>query len=94
MTGRIIVIGTSIIMLVVTLSLMHEVDQKYKDVKIQVSTPLGKCAHPESINALEDMREWMLWDIEEGRMDSMRGVSYLNVFDELIVNLKTTQDVK
>ena len=43
----------------------------------------------EVINDLEDAKEWLMWDMEEGRIDSIHGYSYLRVIDESIDNLQT-----
>lgn len=38
-------------------------------------------------NDLEDAKEWLINDIEEGRVDSERGYAYLMILDESIDNL-------
>ncbi len=43
--------------------------------------------HTETLNTLEDMREWLLWDIEEGRMDST-ATWYLTNLDACIADLR------
>lgn len=34
-------------------------------------------SHSEAINTLDDLTEWIEWDIAEGRTDSVVGYSYL-----------------
>ena len=41
----------------------------------------------ETINNLEDVKEWMISDMEQGYMDSTRTQTYIKVIDESIVNL-------
>ena len=41
----------------------------------------------ETINNLEDMREWMESDIEQNYVASIHGATYLQVIDESIINL-------
>jgi len=43
----------------------------------------------EVINDLEDAKEWLLSDMEEGRIDSTHGYTYLMILDESIDNLIT-----
>jgi len=41
----------------------------------------------ETINNLEDMREWVEWDMSQGRLDSVSAHSYFTVIDASIFNL-------
>ena len=43
--------------------------------------------HYETLNTLEDMREWILWDIEEGKIDST-ATWYLTNLDACIADLR------
>jgi len=45
-------------------------------------------AHREAINTLEDVTEWILWDIEEGRTDSATGYSYIDNLEQVIIEIK------
>ena len=52
--------------------------------------PVNTTAHwdrAETINNLEDVREWMISDMEQGYLDSTRTQTYIRVIDESIVNL-------
>jgi len=39
--------------------------------------------HREVENTIEDMKEWMIWDIQEGRIDSTIGATYVYNLDNL-----------
>ncbi|MHA2039151.1 MAG: hypothetical protein ACW98X_22215 [Promethearchaeota archaeon] len=44
--------------------------------------------HIEPINTLEDMIEWMQWDIEQGAVDSIVGVLYIENMERTIQQLR------
>lgn len=50
--------------------------------------PVSHVSHWESINTIADMREWMLWDIEEGRIDTTRGLLYIEAFGSVLEDLR------
>ena len=43
--------------------------------------------HFETINTLEDVREWVEWDIQEGYTDSLRGYTYIHNIDQVLNNI-------
>ena len=45
----------------------------------------------ETINSLEDMKEYMEWDLSEGRIDSSSAESYFLILDESLINLYKTK---
>jgi hypothetical protein len=44
-------------------------------------------ANHEAINTLEDMTEWVIWDIEEGRTDSATGQTYIDNIEQVIIEI-------
>ena len=51
------------------------------------NTQITNSPHYETLNTLEDMREWVLWDIEEGKMDST-AIWYITNLDACINDLR------
>ena len=43
----------------------------------------------EAINTLEDMKEWITYDIEECRVDSITGATYIYNINQVLSDLKT-----
>ena len=41
----------------------------------------------ESINTIEDMKEFLLWDIEEGRIDKKKGNKIVRKLDRQLIKL-------
>ena len=45
--------------------------------------------HREAINTLEDLREWITFDIAENRTDSILGATYIENIDQVISKLQS-----
>jgi len=45
--------------------------------------------HREAINTLEDLREWITFDISEHRTDSSLGATYIENIDQVINELQS-----
>jgi len=45
--------------------------------------------HRETVNTLEDLREWITYDIAEHRTDSSLGATYLENIDQVINELQS-----
>ena len=48
----------------------------------------------EVINTLEDMKEWMLYDIETNDIDKQKGLIYIENIDIATERLKTLNPIK
>lgn len=56
-------------------------------IALQSCTLPSKVAKYETRNTIQDLQEWVCWDINEGRLDTIAGESYLiNLHKLLILN--------
>lgn len=46
----------------------------------------------EAINTLEDMKEWMMWDMYTGDIDSMKGALYIENIESTILKLNISKN--
>jgi len=46
----------------------------------------------EAINTLEDMKEWMMWDMYTGDIDSMKGALYIKNIESTILKLSVSKN--
>ncbi len=54
-------------------------------IALQSCTAPVKVAKYESRNTIQDLQEWVSWDINEGRVDTIAGESYLINLNQLLI---------